>query len=109
MCAPDEASDQVARAHRDLKSRFGTPPNVFAYPNGDHAPAAEEALAALGYDIGLLFDHRIATHDEPPLRTSRLRVNDDTTFNRFRAILSGAHPALLHARHALSMRTQGSH
>lgn len=109
MCPPDVARDQIARAHRELESRFGTPPNVFAYPNGDHAPAAEEALAALGYDIGLLFDHRIATPDEPPLRTSRLRVNDNTTLNRYRAILSGAHPTLLHARHALSMRTQGSY
>jgi peptidoglycan/xylan/chitin deacetylase (PgdA/CDA1 family) len=108
-CAPDEALDQVARAHRDLASRFGPPPNVFASPNGDYAAAAEEALAALGYDIGLLFDHRVATPDEPPLRTSRLRVNDNTTLNRYRSILSGAHPALLRARHALSIRTQGSH
>jgi hypothetical protein len=33
-----------------------------------------------------------------PLRLSRLRVNSDTSLDRFDTVITGLHPALHHAR-----------
>lgn len=94
-CDPGEQADQLRRAHEWLADLLGRHPRLFAYPNGDHTPEAEAALAALGYEVGLLFDHRLASIEQPSLRLSRLRIESDAPLWRARAVLSGLHGALL--------------
>lgn len=94
-CAPEEQGDQVRRAHEWLVDLLGQHPRLFAYPNGDRTDHAEAVLAALGYEVGLLFDHHLGAIDEPPLRRSRLRLDADAPLWRARAVLGGAHGALL--------------
>lgn len=97
-CSPDEQREQVVRAHESLTRMLGRPPTLFAYPNGDWAEAAEQALVDCGYRVGLLFDHRLARRDGHPLRTSRLRLDTDAPVARARAILAGGHSATFHLR-----------
>lgn len=99
-CDDLQARREVVEAHEILARALSHPPApVFAYPNGDADPRAEEALAGLGYRLGVLFDHRRSPWPPPrPFRVSRLRVNSDTSLDRFRIILSGLHPALHRAR-----------
>jgi peptidoglycan/xylan/chitin deacetylase (PgdA/CDA1 family) len=97
-CDPDTISDEIEQAHTSLSGALGASPRWFAYPNGDWAPEAETMLADLGYRLGFLFDHRLADVDADPLRVSRLRVNSDTTPDRFAIILSGLHPAIHRVR-----------
>jgi peptidoglycan/xylan/chitin deacetylase (PgdA/CDA1 family) len=92
-CSPEEQARQVLQADSSL-SRFGTnTPKVFAYPNGSWVAHAEDVLRDRGYEVGVVFDHRLARVDGPRLRMSRLRVSTDDSLARFRAIVSGAHPA----------------
>jgi hypothetical protein len=49
--------------------------------------------------VAFLFDHRLAPLPlREPLRISRLRVNSDTSTDRFRIILSGLHPTVHRVR-----------
>jgi peptidoglycan/xylan/chitin deacetylase (PgdA/CDA1 family) len=105
-CSAAAASEQVTRAHDDLARRFGVTPTLFAYPNGNPSRAAEESLAELGYNVGLLFDHAITRRTGPPLRASRLRVGDHNSRARFRAIVAGTHPALLRLRRHFAATTE---
>lgn len=101
-CLP-RAGDEVIRhevdeAHRRLSEALGRPPRSFAYPNGDVDDRTVAAVQRAGYDIAFLFDHRLASLPiEDPLRTSRLRIGSTATPDRLSIILSGLHPALLHA------------
>lgn len=90
-CPRAEVRRQIETAHEWMAS-FGSDPILFAYPNGNHSPHAEQVIADLGYAAGLLFDHRMASLRRPPLRMSRLRVNDYTSAARFAAIVNGVHP-----------------
>ena len=56
---------------------LGTAPTLFAYPNGDWADAAESALVECGYEVGVLFDHRLTSGRQHHLRLSRLRIDSD--------------------------------
>ncbi|MGH3922842.1 MAG: polysaccharide deacetylase family protein, partial [Pseudonocardiaceae bacterium] len=96
-CSPEEQERQVYEAARWLATHLPGVDPVFAYPNGNWSPRTEAALAASGCCIGLEFDHRLARVTEPPLHWSRLRVDTWAPLNRFRAIVSGAHPGLYHA------------
>ncbi|MCB0962465.1 MAG: polysaccharide deacetylase family protein [Acidimicrobiales bacterium] len=91
----DEAGQvaQIERADSWLKEVIGRQPS-FAYPNGDHTALAESTLAALGYDVALLSDHRLADVEGPPLRMSRLRLSAVASPRRTRAVLSGLHSAI---------------
>lgn len=97
QCDAGEQADQLRRAHEWLADHLGRHPRLFAYPNGDHTPEAEAALAALGYEVGLLFDHGLGAVEQPSLRLSRLRLDSDAPLWRARAVLSGLHGALLGA------------
>lgn len=100
-CSDAEQRRQVLDSHEWLSDALGAPPLAFAYPNGNVASAAQDTLAELGYRVAVLHDHRLATL-VAPLALSRLRAGDRITDQRFRAIASGAHPAL----HAI--RNRGS-
>lgn len=104
-CRDSEVKNQIVRAD-DWLARFGGEQRLFAYPNGNHSPAAEAVLAELGYDVGLLFDHRLVSRTQSQFRLSRLRVNDDTTLDRFAAIVAGVHPAIHRVRKRLSAKVR---
>ena len=90
----DIQADQIVRAHEWLIQRFPGVGRLFAYPNGSYSLFAEGVLRNMDYDVGALFDHRLTTIENNPLRFSRLRVNDYTSPSRFAAILAGVHPAI---------------
>jgi peptidoglycan/xylan/chitin deacetylase (PgdA/CDA1 family) len=94
MCSTAEQTRQLVLADSWL-THFGTEkPKAFAYPNGNWVGHVEEVLRALGYEVGVVFDHRLARIDGPNLAMSRLRISADASLARFRAILSGSHPAV---------------
>jgi len=97
-CEPGTIETEITRAHAALEQALGEAPQWFAYPNGDWDQHAEQTLADLGYRLAFLFDHRMIEPGTDPLRASRLRVNSNTTPERFEIILSGLHPAIHRAR-----------
>lgn len=97
MCDPAEQERQIVDAHNWIRDKLGLTPNVFAYPNGNWTAAAEMVLTDLGYQFGLLFDHRISGTNNP-LKLSRIRVNSEDPLYEFRARTSGIHPAILRIR-----------
>jgi peptidoglycan/xylan/chitin deacetylase (PgdA/CDA1 family) len=103
QCDDDEQRRQVRDAHEWLSEVLGRPPIAFAYPNGNPAPGARAELAALGYRVAVLHDHRLTGLDDP-LALSRLRAGDHHSPARFEAIVSGAHPAVHAARARLRRR-----
>ena len=103
-CALDEQLAQIRQAHEWLVDVLGpSSARCFAYPNGDWTAESENELRRLGYDVALLFDHRLARRDQNPLRLSRLRIDADAPASRARSILSGGHSAAFH----LSRRSSG--
>ena len=58
-------------------------------------------MSELEYDLGLLFDHRMARTNEHPFRVSRLRVSSAAREVRFSIIATGLHGALYHVRRRL--------
>lgn len=103
-CDDEQIRTQITRSHEWLTDELGSPPRLFAYPNGDWAPAAERVLAELNYDIALLFDHRLVERHPDRLRISRLRLDADAPTPRALAIASGAHSALFGATKKLRRR-----
>jgi peptidoglycan/xylan/chitin deacetylase (PgdA/CDA1 family) len=98
MCTAEEQIAQITRADEWLRANTDEA-RSFAYPNGDWTPEAATTLAALGYDVAAVFDHRLTRN--PPRRAfevSRLRVAADASVSRFRSIVSGANPALFGLR-----------
>ncbi len=93
MCPPREQARQVIIAHEALTDMLETPPDVFAWPNGNPAPAALAEVRRLGYRLVLTFDHRVCKRSPDPWAMSRLRMDSDTDITRLRSIVSGAHPA----------------
>lgn len=101
-CDKGRIAEELATSHEALTSVLGRAPDSFAYPNGNHDDRAGELLAELGYQTAFVFDHRHARVPCSPYRISRLRVNSDTSLDRFRIIVSGLHPALHRLRTTLS-------
>jgi peptidoglycan/xylan/chitin deacetylase (PgdA/CDA1 family) len=100
-CEPSEQRCQVADADAWLRERGPDGLRIFAYPNGNATQTVEETLRELGYDLALLFDHRLASTSDHRYRVSRLRVSTTASDARFAAILSGAHSAGYHLKRAL--------
>ena len=93
-CPPDAQRQQIEDGHRWLQRELGIDRPLFAYPNGDWTASAEAVLEDLGIDLACLFDHRLVARRPNPLRVSRLRLDADAPIERFRAVVSGAHPIL---------------
>ncbi len=93
MCEPQEQRRQIVVAHDWLADRFSPKDLLFAYPNGNHSPAAEAILRELGYAVGVLFDHRVH-RGRNPLHMSRIRVNSADGLSEFKAKVSGIHPVI---------------
>jgi peptidoglycan/xylan/chitin deacetylase (PgdA/CDA1 family) len=98
-CSTDKIESELTQAHEHLSAALGYAPQVFSYPNGDADERVAQTLLTLGYKAAFLFDHHITPLPPPdPLRISRLRVNSDSSLDRFRIISSGLHSALHHAQ-----------
>jgi peptidoglycan/xylan/chitin deacetylase (PgdA/CDA1 family) len=94
-CEPDTIRTEVEQAHSILARALGHEIESFAYPDGDRDARVAEAVRKAGHRVAFLFDHRLSP--ERPLdrfHISRLRVDGDATFDRFRIILSGLHPTI---------------
>jgi peptidoglycan/xylan/chitin deacetylase (PgdA/CDA1 family) len=100
-CPAAEQDRQLRLTHDWLVETLGVRQPTFAYPNGNRSEASERTLRRLGYPLALLFDHRLADTTGDPMRLSRLRLSADTTIERARAIVSGAHPILFGAAQRL--------
>jgi len=99
-CTVEEQADQIERADAWLAS-FGAFERVrlFAYPNGDETATSAEVARRLGYQVGVLFDHRLTrVRGIDPMRLSRLRLDTTADLRRARSILSGAHSAAFRQR-----------
>jgi len=93
-CNAEEQTRQVVQADEWL-TKFGIRgPKAFAYPNGNWVGHVANVVRSLGYQVGVVFDHRLARAHGPSLRMSRLRVSGSAPLARFRAIVSGLHPAV---------------
>jgi peptidoglycan/xylan/chitin deacetylase (PgdA/CDA1 family) len=104
-CDVEEQQHQVIEAHQWLRERFPSQPPLFAYPNGNWARPTQQTLAELGYQLAVLFDHRLANPRwQAPLRLSRLMTNPELTVARYRAILGGVHPLVNRIRTAARAR-----
>ncbi len=101
-CSPDVAAEQIRRAHDSLGALAGERIRMFAYPNGNFSKPVDDELRRLDYAVGLLFDHRLAKVTGNPLAMSRLRIDSQAELVRFKAIVSGAHPALFAAQRRAS-------
>ena len=60
---------------------------------GVHVGNVADVLRDLGYQLAVVFDHRLARIDRPNLAMSRLRLSAGDAIIRFRAIVSGSHSA----------------
>ncbi|MEX2375753.1 MAG: polysaccharide deacetylase family protein [Dehalococcoidia bacterium] len=105
QCEGQEQRRQIYRAHEWLRDTLGQAPLSCAYPNGNWASFAEDELRGLGYQIALGFDHRLTASESRGLRMSRLRLDTNSSRERFRAVASGLHPALHAARGRLPRAT----
>jgi peptidoglycan/xylan/chitin deacetylase (PgdA/CDA1 family) len=93
-CNAEEQARQVVQADEWL-TKFGIRgPKAFAYPNGNWVGHVANVVRSLGYQVGVVFDHRLARVHGPSLQMSRLRVSSGASLARFRAIVSGLHPAV---------------
>ncbi len=99
-CSEEEQTRQITKAHDWLQEKFGTT-TLFAYPNGNHSNASQRVLEDLGYDMAVLFDHRLAAHAQNPLRLSRIRTSDTATPARYAALTSGVHSTVHRVRNLL--------
>lgn len=106
QCSDGRVRAEVEEAHDLLRTATGTPPDTFAYPNGDWDPRAERLLRELGYGTAFLFDHALVRPGPGhPLRVSRVRVNSTTPVERLGLIISGLHPSLHRVRSRLTGST----
>jgi peptidoglycan/xylan/chitin deacetylase (PgdA/CDA1 family) len=90
-CSEADQRGQITAAHEWLRERLPGQPLVFAYPNGNSTSFADGVARGLGYEVRLLFDHRVAGSVAAHRPVSRLRLDSDAAPNRMRAIASGAH------------------
>jgi peptidoglycan/xylan/chitin deacetylase (PgdA/CDA1 family) len=91
-CSADEQVMQIQAAHDWLTAFVGSPPQLFAWPNGDPADASLGLLRALRYRAVLVCDHRLS--QRTPMAVSRVRIDADDSVARLRSVLSGAHPTV---------------
>ena len=97
-CTTPQIQNEIAEADRALRIA-GVQPRAFAYPNGDTDERVAAAVQANGYSAAFMFDHHMNSWPvRDRLEISRLRVNGRDSVDRFRAVLSGLHPAFLAIR-----------
>lgn len=103
-CTPEQQRWQIDEAQAWLATRLGVQHRLFAYPDGAWDALTESYLGDTGYDLAVLFDHRLSNLRQPRLRVSRLRVSAHAELDRFSLILSGAHSLGFALAQALRVR-----
>jgi len=99
QCSDDVIEREVFGSRDALADLLGQPPLALAYPNGDHDGRSRLAASRAGYALAFRFDHRLSPiPPNDPYAISRLRVNEHSSANRVRTVVSGLHPALHHLR-----------
>jgi peptidoglycan/xylan/chitin deacetylase (PgdA/CDA1 family) len=94
-CEPETIRTEVDRSHAILAGALGHEIESFAYPDGDRDARVADAVQKAGHRVAFLFDHRLSpARPLDRFHISRLRVDGDATFDRFRIILSGLHPTI---------------
>jgi len=94
-CETEKIREEVERSHEILTEALGHPPDAFAYPDGDRDTQVTNVVRRTGYRSAFLFDHRLSAQRlSDPLNISRLRLDTDTGFDRFRIVVSGLHPTI---------------
>jgi len=94
-CGPETIRTEVERSHAILAGALGHEIASFAYPDGDRDARVSDAVRRAGHRVAFLFDHRLSpVRPLDRFHISRLRVDGDATFDRFRIILSGLHPSI---------------
>lgn len=101
QCDEAQQRHQVRAAHERLSNAFGRTCDVFAWPNGNPAPAAADELRQLGYRLVAECDHRLAARRPDASALSRLRLDSDAAPARVAAVLSGGHSAVFHMQRRL--------
>lgn len=94
QCSPDAQREQIRSTHEWLADHLGRAPRSFAYPNGNFSEVVDAELSDLGYELGLLYDNRLADMTDPPLQLSRVMLEADQPAERLIGVLSGAQPAM---------------
>ena len=107
-CDDAEQRRQVRLAHQRLSALAGDAINVFAWPNGDAAPAALDELHSLGYRVVAVCDHRLASRTADPFGLSRLKIDADVGLDRTRAIISGGHSTVFHVHQRIRGKRRDS-
>lgn len=98
-CTDDKIQTEVYQSHEILSNALGHHPSTFAYPNGDVDERVISLLSKLDYKTAFLFDHKMSDlRPSNRFKISRVRVNSDTSMERFKIVLSGLHPAIHHLR-----------
>lgn len=98
-CSPEESVYELRESRERLEGWLGHDVRSLAYPNGNVDSPVEAAAARAGYDLGLLFDHRLSRNPPAnPLRVSRVRVDTADSLDRFKGIVSGVSPLVLGLR-----------
>jgi peptidoglycan/xylan/chitin deacetylase (PgdA/CDA1 family) len=91
---PDgHVASAIGRSHETVASRTGTPPAVFAYPNGramDFDDRSRAALTHLGLRFALSTIEGFSSASSDLLALPRLSIGSDLSFARFRLLISGA-------------------
>jgi peptidoglycan/xylan/chitin deacetylase (PgdA/CDA1 family) len=94
-CHDEKIRNELERSHEIFTAELGHEPEAFAYPDGDRDERVTNAVEHIGYRAAFLFDHRLSVSKPPdPLNISRLRMDADAGFDRFRIIVSGLHPSI---------------
>ncbi len=94
-CSDAVIAEEVTASRARLAELLGRAPTAFAYPNGDHDARSVAAVAAAGYAVGFVFDHRLSPMPpSDPHAISRLRINDAASVGRVRIATSGLHAAV---------------
>ena len=88
-----EQRRQILSAHEWISDNFHPEHFEFAYPNGNMTAYSKALLHRTGYDLAVLFDHRLSRCADA-LALSRIRVNATDPINAFAGRVSGVQPAL---------------
>lgn len=95
MCDDEKITHEVDAASARLEEIVGRPMRAFAYPNGNYDDRVVSAVRQSGTTAAFAFNHKIDPWRPSDLMVmSRVRVNSDTSLDRFSAIVSGVHPAI---------------
>ncbi|MEZ4972123.1 MAG: polysaccharide deacetylase family protein [Cyclobacteriaceae bacterium] len=95
MCTEDEIIAEL-KSSRSFFNKTGLNGYEYlAYPNGNFNGRVESVIKDQGIKYAFLFDHMLVRQPANPLRLSRLSVNDDTPFWKFKMIVKGWHSRVL--------------